>query len=160
MVARAILTLRAKGLPVVLRLVGPTPAAGRGSMARLTALLGDALEVSGTVTTQGLAEAYRSAHVLAFPSLFEGFGIPLLEAMAAGTPVVSSDATCLPEIGGDAALYAAPHATGAWVEALRLVLTDGSTAAGLTEAGTARLACFDWARSVARTSTALHEAAA
>lgn len=159
-VADAVLRLRAEGLPAHLRLVGPTPPAGRSALARIHARLGDALEVSGMLPTEGLAAAYRSSHVLAFPSLFEGFGIPLVEAMAAGTPVVSSDSTCLPEVGGDAVLYAAPREPQAWVDALRLVLTDPATARRLSEAGTLRAATFDWVRSTASTRRALHEAAA
>ena len=127
---------------------------------RLSARLGGGLEVVGPVTTQELASAYRSAHVLAFPSLFEGFGIPLVEAMAAGTPIVSSDATCLPEVGGDAVLYAAPDEAEAWAEALRLVLTDAGTSARLVAAGAARAATFDWSRSAHQTRRALREAVA
>jgi glycosyltransferase involved in cell wall biosynthesis len=159
-VAAAVETLRAEGLPAVLRLVGPTPPAGRDALARMSARLGADLEVSGLVSTEALAAAYRSAHVLAFPSLFEGFGIPVIEAMAAGTPVVSSNATCLPEVGGDAVLYAAPREPAAWVDALRSVLTDAATASRLAAAGTARAATFDWSRSAEQTHRALQEAAA
>lgn len=159
-VATAVRLLRSQGLPVILRLVGPTPPGGRMALARMSARLGDSLEVTGMVSTQGLAQAYRSAHALAFPSLFEGFGIPLIEAMAAGTPVVSSDATCLPEIGGDAALYAPPDDPDRWAEALRLALIDRTTREALVVAGTERAKTFAWSRSAERTSRALHEAAA
>ena len=158
--AGAVCDLRRTGLPVVLRLVGPVPEAGRAALARMVAVLGPALEVVGVVDTAGLAAAYRSAQVLAFPSLFEGFGIPLVEAMAAGTPVLSSDATCLPEIGGDAVLYAPPGSVQAWREQLRLVLTDRATADRLVLAGTARAQAFSWSASAAAARLALHEAAA
>jgi glycosyltransferase involved in cell wall biosynthesis len=159
-VAQAVGVLRSQGLPVVLRLVGPLPAAGRAGLERMSARLGPALRVSGVLDTAGLAAAYREADVLAFPSLFEGFGIPLLEAMAAGTPVVSSDATCLPEIAGDAALYASPAQPQAWVDALRGVLCDERVARGLVEAGTVRVRRFDWQRSADAVRLALTEAAA
>ena len=157
--ACAVDTLRDEGLPVVLRLVGPLSGAGCQALGRMSDRLGAALEVTGVVDTAGLAAAYRCADVLAFPSLFEGFGIPLVEAMAAGTPVVSSDSSCLPEIGGDAVLYAAPHRPDAWVDALRLVLTDQATAARLAAAGTARSVEYDWGRSAETVRRALAEAA-
>jgi glycosyltransferase involved in cell wall biosynthesis len=159
-VAAAVAVLRDKGLPVVLRLVGPTPPAGRAALARMSDLLGEGLEVLGQVSTADLAAAYRCAQVLAFPSLFEGFGIPLVEAMAAGTPVVSSDATCLPEVGGSAVLYAAPTDVEAWVDALHLVLTDAATAARLADTGRAQAATFDWSVTAAAVAQALAEAAA
>ncbi len=158
-VADAVAGLRRQGLPVVLRLVGPVPAAGRALLGRMAADLGPALEVSGVVDTPTLAAAYRSAHVLAFPSLFEGFGIPLVEAMAAGTPVLSSDATCLPEVGADAVLYAARDDPAGWLDQLRLVLTDRATADRLAVAGVARAQAFSWPRSAAATRLALYEAA-
>lgn len=158
--ALAVRDLRRSGLPAVLRLVGPVPEAGRGVLARMAAVLGPALEVRGVVDTAGLAAAYRSAQVLAFPSFFEGFGIPLVEAMAAGTPVVSSDATCLPEIGGDAVLYAPPDSVQAWREQLRAVLTDSATTDRLVLAGLARAQTFSWAASSAAARVALLEAAA
>jgi glycosyltransferase involved in cell wall biosynthesis len=159
-VAAAVSVLRDKGLPAVLRLVGPTPPAGLSALDRMAGLLGDGLEVVGTVSTTELAAAYRSAQVLAFPSLFEGFGIPLVEAMAAGTPVVSSDATCLPEVGGNAVLYASPTDVEAWVDALHLVLTDSATATRLAEAGQRQAATFDWSVTAAAVAQALAEAAA
>jgi len=158
--AAAVRDLRRAGLPAVLRLVGPVPDAGRLVLARMDAALGPALQVSGVVDTAGLAAAYRSAQVLAFPSLFEGFGIPVVEAMAAGTPVVCSDATCLPEIGGDAVLYAPTGSVQAWTEQLTLVLTSAATKDALVAAGHARAQTFTWAASSAAARTALLEAAA
>ena len=159
-VAGAVAELRRQHLPAVLRLVGPVPTAGRAMLGRMAAVLGPALEVCGVLDTAALASAYRSADVLAFPSLFEGFGIPLVEAMAARTPVLSSDATALPEIGADAVLYAAPDSPDQWLDQLRLVLTDQGTADRLSVAGTARAQTFSWSRSAAAARLALAQAAA
>ena len=65
------------------------------------------------------------ADVLAFPSRYEGFGLPLLEAMRAGTPVVAADATAIPEVVGDGAILVQPGAIEAWADALLAVLDDG-----------------------------------
>jgi glycosyltransferase involved in cell wall biosynthesis len=157
--ATAVARLRTEGLPVVFRLVGPVPVAGRLELARMSACLGPALEVTGQVTTRDLAHAYLTSHALAFPSLFEGFGIPLVEAMAAGLPVVSSDATCLPEVGGDAVRYACPSDVDAWTDALRQVLTDRDTTARLAAAGRRRAAEYCWDRTAAAVERALAEAA-
>ena len=85
----------------------------------LVELLGDAVPVAGYVSTAELAAELSRAHVLAFPSLFEGFGIPALEAMAAGVPVVVSDRTSLPEVVGDAGLVVPAEDPEAWADALQ-----------------------------------------
>jgi glycosyltransferase involved in cell wall biosynthesis len=97
---------------------------------------------------------------LAFPSRFEGFGIPLIEAMAAELPVVSSTATCLPEIGGNAVRYADPDDVEAWAEALADVLTDADERRRLATAGVERAATFRWSAAVDAVSQALEAAAA
>ncbi len=76
--------------------------------------------------------------MLCFPSLYEGFGVPLLEAMTATVPVISSDATCLPEVGGDGALYAAPDDADAWAGAIATVLGDAEVRDRLRTRGLAR----------------------
>ncbi len=159
-VARAVSVLRGRGLPARLRMVGPIPAAGHACAREIQGMLGDSLEILGPVSTANLARAYRSADVLAFPSRFEGFGIPLVEAMAAELPVVSSTATCLPEVGGTAARYADPDDVEAWAEALAAVLTDGDERRRLTAAGVDRAAGFRWSDTVDAVSAALEAAAA
>ena len=159
-VARAVKLLQERGLPACMRMVGPIPAAGHASAREIQGMLGDSLEILGPVSTTKLATAYRSAHVLAFPSRFEGFGIPLIEAMAAELPVVSSTATCLPEVGGNAVRYADPDDVEAWADALADVLTDTDERRRLAAAGLERAAAYCWSDTVDAVSAALEAAAA
>ena len=98
-----------------------------------------------------LARIYRAASVLVYPSLFEGFGLPPLEAMAHGCPVVAARAGAIPEVAGDAALLFEPTDPDALADALTLVLEDGDRVASLRTAGRARAATYTWDRTVAAT---------
>jgi glycosyltransferase involved in cell wall biosynthesis len=100
------------------------------------------------------------ARALVFFSLFEGFGMPLLEAFAAGTPVVCSDTTSLPEVGGDAVLSCDPTDVAAMSDALARVAGDEALRAGLTERGKKRLALYRWEESAARLVAACGRVAA
>lgn len=95
---------------------------------------------------------YNAADVFAFPSRYEGFGMPVLEAMACGTPVVTSTAACLPEVAGDAALAAAPDDVDGLSEALRRALTDSALRDDLRRKGLARAARFTWQDAAHRTA--------
>ena len=141
-VASAVAQLRARGLPVRLRIVGKTPTAGQRDAAAMMATLGDAVSFAGHIDEASLVEEYRRATVFCFPSLYEGFGVPLLEAMTATVPVVSSDATCLPEVGGDGALYASPHDVTAWADAIARVSDDVELRTSLSERGLARTGVY------------------
>lgn len=141
-VARAVARMRASGDAVTLRLVGPVPQAGVATLGSLRTLLPEGLEVWGAVTAERVAEAYTSSSVMAFPSWYEGFGIPVLEAMVAGLPVVASNATCLPEVVGDAGLLVDPRDEAGWKQALADAM--GSRAADLAEAGPRRARTFSW----------------
>ncbi len=158
--ALAVAALRAEGLEVRLRLVGPVPAAGADVLRDLHRVLGDGLDLVGPVTVDQLAREYVSADVLAFPSLFEGFGIPLIEAMAAGLPVVSSDSSCLPEVGGDAVLYADPQRIDAWVESLRQVLFDAKIRGRLVTGGREQASTFSWGHTADQVQATLTAVAA
>jgi glycosyltransferase involved in cell wall biosynthesis len=97
-------------------------------------------------TTAEVVELYNACDCLLFPSLYEGFGWPPLEAMACGTPVVCSDAASLPELVHDAALTAAPDDVAGMIDRLRTVMNDGSSAARLVEKGLARARLYPWDR--------------
>jgi glycosyltransferase involved in cell wall biosynthesis len=92
------------------------------------------------------------------PSLYEGFGLPCLEAMACGTPVVAADRTALPETCGDAALFADPGDPDAFAAALLRAATDDNGRARLIAAGLDRAAGFTWQRSAQLTDAALEAA--
>ena len=104
------------------------------------AVLGPALRELGRLPQPELNALYASATLFAFPSLHEGFGLPVLEAMAAGAPVVASDIPALREVAGDAAVLVPPADTGAWAEALSRVLESPSLQADLAGAGRRRAA--------------------
>jgi alpha-1,3-rhamnosyl/mannosyltransferase len=85
------------------------------------------------------------------PSLYEGFGFPVLEAMACGAPVVCSDVSSLPEVAGGAALLVPPVDDEALADAVRLVLTQPALVAALRAQGLAQARAFTWARTAAQT---------
>ena len=94
-----------------------------------------------------------------FPSLYEGFGLPPLEAMASGTPVVTSNVSSLPEVTGDAALLVNPYEVSEIKDGIKRILTDPELCAELREKGIARVKEFSWEQSVARTMTVYREVA-
>ncbi len=114
----------------------------------------------GFVPDQMLAILYRLARVFVFPSLYEGFGLPPLEAMASGTPVVTSNVSSLPEVVGDAALLVDPYDVEALADAIFRVLTDEALRAELVARGRARARQFSWERSVSRIRAVYREVAA
>ena len=109
------------------------------------------LHALGYVDDAPLLALYRGARFLVFPSLYEGFGLPLLEAMAVGCPVVCSDLPVFREVAGDAAEYAPANDRAPWSDALCRVETDPARRAELERAGLARAAAFDWDRSAQET---------
>ena len=99
------------------------------------------------VSPEDLEGLYALADAFVFPSLYEGFGLPLLEAMARGVPVATSDRASLPEVAGNAALRFDPEDTGAMRAAIERLLGDGAEAQRLREAGFERVRMFSWERS-------------
>jgi glycosyltransferase involved in cell wall biosynthesis len=108
--------------------------------------LGDQCRYLGYVTVEEMAGLYAAAKGLVFPSLFEGFGIPLVEAMAAGCPVLSSDAASLPEIGGDAVVYFSPDSPETIGEALAAFWLDDRRRHSLIAHGRERARLFSASR--------------
>jgi glycosyltransferase involved in cell wall biosynthesis len=106
---------------------------------------------TGYVSTEDLLALYNAARVLVYPSLYEGFGLPVLEAMACGTPVICSDATSLPEVAGDAALLIDPHREDELARAIQGVVLDASLAESLSTRGLRRAREFSWKRTADET---------
>src|SRR5207245_1203502 len=98
----------------------------------------------GFVADADLPALYSAAAVLAYPSTYEGFGLPILEAFACGTPVVTSTAACLPEVAAEAALLAPPTDVPALADALRRATTDTTLRAQMIHAGFERVRQFSW----------------
>lgn len=105
----------------------------------------------GFVPADDLAGLYAAAACLVYPSLYEGFGLPVLEAMACGTPVVTSNVSALPEVAGDAALYVDPYDTAGLAGALEQVLCDPALATNLRDRGLERASRFSWQETARRT---------
>jgi glycosyltransferase involved in cell wall biosynthesis len=112
---------------------------------------GPRVEITGYVADAELAAWYGRASVFAFPSLDEGFGMPVLEAMAAGIPVLASDRSALPEVCGDAALLVDPFDPEAIACGLRRLCSDEDLREALAARGRARAAEFTWTRAVSAT---------
>jgi glycosyltransferase involved in cell wall biosynthesis len=115
------------------------------------ARLGTQFRQVGQVTDPELWALYSGAALFAFPSLHEGFGLPVLEAMASGTPVVASDIPALREVAGTAALLLPVGDAGAWAGAIEALLADGGRRAEMAEQGRRRAEQFSWAATAAAT---------
>lgn len=120
----------------------------------------DRILFSGHVSAADLPAVYRAATLFAFPSLSEGFGLPILEAMASGTPVLTGDRSAMREIAGDAAELVDPEDVDSIARGLRHALTDVARRDALRARGLARAAEFTWARTAAETVAVYEEAAA
>ncbi len=111
----------------------------------------DSIRVLGYVGARELAGWYARARVFAFPSLDEGFGMPVLEAMAAGVPVVASNRSALPEVCGAAALLVDPEDTEALAQAIQRIVQNAELAGDLTGRGKLRAAEFTWENAAEKT---------
>jgi glycosyltransferase involved in cell wall biosynthesis len=118
----------------------------------------DDVILTGYVADEDLPALYRAARAFVYPSLFEGFGLPPLEAMACGTPVVTSDVSSLPEITGDAALLIDPNDEGALANALIEVVNNDRLRAELREKGIAQAEKFTWRDAAEKTLRLYREA--
>jgi glycosyltransferase involved in cell wall biosynthesis len=113
----------------------------------------------GSLNDSDLARAYRGARALLFPSLYEGFGLPLVESMACGIPVLTSNCTALPEIAGGAALLVDPRCTSEIVTGVESLVADMKLHSGLVRRGLERAAHFRWEAVANRVRQALDEIA-
>jgi glycosyltransferase involved in cell wall biosynthesis len=152
---RAFLSLRrADGIPHRLVLAG----VDAGSAPGLRALAaGEPLELPGYVSDERLDALIRGAELLIHPSLYEGFGLVLLEAMVRGTPVLAARATALPETGGDAAAYFDPSEPDSLVSQLGRLLGDASARAEHSRRGLEWAARFSWERTARETAAVYRE---
>ncbi len=150
-----------KNLPVLLQAYAGLPAAQRAEIplvlvggqgwgldeirATITALrLGNSVRLAGYAPDDDLPLWYNAAAALAVPSVYEGWGLPVVEALACGTPVLVSDVSSLPEAAGDAGLRLPPADIAAWTEALRRALADDEWRAEARSKGLAHAAPFTW----------------
>src|SRR5207302_1462946 len=112
----------------------------------------------GFVTEDELAALYRGASVLVMPSTYEGFGLPVLEAMRLGTPVISTRSSSLPEVGGDAAMWVDATDDADLARKIDVVLSDPHVRTEMRAASLARSACFSWDATARQTVAAFDEA--
>ncbi len=121
--------------------------------------VGDHVRHLGLVPHADVFNLLAGADALVFPSRFEGFGLPILEAMYCGTPVLAADAASIPEVAGGAALLLSPTDEGAWADAMQRVLEEPALCARLREAGALNLQRFSWDRCADETAALLRAAA-
>ena len=104
------------------------------------------------VSDNQLAYLYQHALCFVFPSLYEGFGIPVLEAFASGCPVLLSNASCFPEVGGDAALYFDPYNPEEMAKTIENVVSDSNLRTQMIQRGHERVKAFSWDKTAAQTA--------
>jgi glycosyltransferase involved in cell wall biosynthesis len=122
--------------------------------------IGDRVRFQGYVPSDELPLWYNAATCFVYPSLYEGFGLPPLEAMACGTPVLSSNAASLPEVVGNAGLLLDPLDEKAWADALARILDTPGLRTELAEKGQHRARRFTWQRAAEETICVYHRALA
>jgi glycosyltransferase involved in cell wall biosynthesis len=151
---RAFRALRAEGLPHRLVLAG----LDTGAAEAVRAAAGDApVELAGFVSDARLDALMRGAELLTYPSLYEGFGLAIVEAMARGVPVAASNATSLPEAGGAAAEYFDPLDEDSIAGVIGRVLGDDELRSSMVERGRERVAELSWERTAAATVAVYRE---
>jgi glycosyltransferase involved in cell wall biosynthesis len=128
----------------------------QGYLAKLG--ISDRVILTGYVTDAEIIWLYRNCYASLYPSLFEGFGLPVLEGMQFGAPTLSSIATSMPEVAGDAAMLLSPHDPEAWTQAMLDLASDPDKRHRLALAARARARHFDWGHS-ATSMLAIYEEA-
>ena len=157
MVARALRTVRARNRSlddVTLVLAGVDRGAGAALGTLVTHAGGSTplVTFTGSIDEAALVALSRSAAALVYPSRYEGFGLPLLEAMACGVPVVAAGTSSIPEVTGDAAVLLDPDDESAWADAIERILDDQAHAGALRAAGIVRAGQFSWDRTARETA--------
>jgi len=155
MLVQSLADLRNEGLPAKLRVVGsddPRYPEARQLAEKLG--VNDHVLWSGYVPDRDLLSAYQQADVFVLPSRYEGFGLPVLEAMACGTPVICSNTSSLPEVAGNAALMIDPSNPATLTDAMRRVIKDPALRADLSRKGLAQAAAFTWDETARQTLSA------
>lgn len=152
-VAQAFAALRAQQADARLVIVGPPSWGAQAVLQNLTeqSRADASVILTGFVTDEELAALYCGARALVFPSLYEGFGLPALEAMAHGTPVIGSNTSSLPEVVGDAGLLVDPHSAEAIAQAMQRLLEDDTLHSALSVRGRQRSARFSWDNTARKT---------
>ena len=150
----------ARQSPVRLVIAGGGTPGRVGELRRLADRVGARLELMPYVSHRALPSLYRGARLVAMPSLAEGFGLPALEAMACGTPVVVGKTSAMPEVVGDAGLLVDPEDTSAISDAVLRLLTRDPLRKELIARGLARAAAFSWERTARQVLAVLDEVAA
>jgi glycosyltransferase involved in cell wall biosynthesis len=144
--------LRRAGRRERLLLVGQLGWKYRGFLREIERLgLQNSVRILGYVPDADMPAIYNLAQVLVFPSLYEGFGLPIVEAMACGTPVLTSDCSSMPEVAGEAAVLVDPRSQESLEEGLQRILCDAPLREQLRGAGLKRAGQFSWSRAAAET---------
>jgi len=120
--------------------------------------LKDRIRFTGYISSSDLPILYSLAKAFIYPSFYEGFGLPILEAMACGTPVVTSNLSSLPEIGGDAVIYTNPYSVDELANAIRQILSDKELRSRCITKGLERAKVFSWRKCAMETLKVLNEA--
>jgi glycosyltransferase involved in cell wall biosynthesis len=141
---RAYRRVAGRGAPHSLVLAGPMGWRPQALMREISMEGAGRIFMTGTIPARDLDALYRGADVFVYPSLYEGFGLPVLEAMARGTPCVVSTSSSLPEIAGEAAVPVDPRSVAGLAEAIERVLEDGELAVRLRVAGLSRAPAYSW----------------
>ncbi len=138
-------------------IAGPDDSGSVGVMAQIKReqVPGERIVLTGYVSDDDLHRLYQDAIALVYPSLSEGFGLPVLEAMSCGTAVITSNTSCFPEVAGNAALLVDPLSVPDITDAIRRVLTDAELRASLSALGKQRSLEFTWSKSAERVERAL-----
>jgi len=144
--------------PPPLVLAGGYGWGSRGLVRRIERLAPRGVHALGRVAPEHLLRLYQGALLFVYPSLYEGFGLPPLEAMACGVPAVVSDAASLPEVVGDAGITVPPHDAGALAAALAALLADPGRRRELARRGVERAKLFRWETAAARMEEIFAEA--